>query len=80
MWYAREAARQGVTVYTIGIGAGANTDFLTTMAEGKDPRSGGTPVPMFSGASGKYFPAARPSDLDGIFRQILTSLSVRIVG
>lgn len=80
MWYAQQAAAKGVTVYTIGIGAGANTDFLTTMAEGKDPRSGGTPVPMFSGASGKYFPAARPSDLDGIFRQILTSLSVRIVG
>lgn len=80
MWYAQQAAAKGVIVYTIGIGAGANADFLTTMATGTDPRSGGTPVPMFPGASGKYFPAARPSDLDGIFRQILTSISVRIVG
>jgi hypothetical protein len=80
MWYAQQAAAKGVTVYTIGIGGGANTDFLTTMATGVDPRSGGTPVPMFSGAAGKYFSAVTPADLDGIFREILTSISVRIVG
>jgi hypothetical protein len=49
------------------------------MATGVDPH-GGVPEPMFLGASGKYFPAVKPSDLDGIFREILTSISVRIVG
>ncbi len=80
MWYAQQAAAKGVIVYTIGIGGGANADYLQTMATGTDPRSGGTPVPMFPGVGGQYFPAATPADLDGIFRIILTSISVRIVG
>jgi hypothetical protein len=80
MWYAKQAADKGVIVYTIGIGGGANADFLETMATGVDPRSGGQSVTMFPGANGKYFPAVRPEDLDGIFRQILTNISVRIIG
>jgi hypothetical protein len=80
MWYAKQAADKNVIVYTIGIGGGANADFLETMATGVDPRSGGTPVTMFPGGNGKYFPAVRPEDLDGIFRQILTNISVRIIG
>jgi hypothetical protein len=79
MWYAQQAAAKGVIVYTIGIGGGANGDFLTAMATGTDPH-GGAPIPMFPGVGGQYFPAAQPSDLDGIFRIILTSVSVRIVG
>ncbi|MBE7468977.1 MAG: hypothetical protein DPW09_03265 [Anaerolineae bacterium] len=84
MWYAQQAAKNGVVVYTIGIGGGANRDFLWAMATGVDPR-GGTgndekAQTMFPGSGGRYFGAAKPSDLDGIFRQILTSISVRIVG
>jgi hypothetical protein len=71
MWYAQQAAARGVTVDTIGIGSGANADFLTTMASGVDPRSGGTPVAMFAGASGHYFPASKPTDLNLIFEVIL---------
>jgi hypothetical protein len=79
MWYAQQAAEKGVIVYTIGIGGGANDDFLETMATGTDPH-GGTPQPAFPGGTGRYFKAAQPSDLDGIFKIILTSVSVRIIG
>jgi hypothetical protein len=79
MWYAQQAAAKGVIVYTIGIGGGANGDYLKTMATGTDPH-GGAPIPMFPGVGGQYFSAATPDDLDGIFKIILTSISVRIVG
>ncbi len=79
MWYAQQAAAKGVIVYAIGIGGGASPEFMVTMATGTDPH-GGAPIPMFPGVGGQYFPAATPDDLDGIFKIILTSVSVRIVG
>lgn len=79
MYYAFLASQANVTVYTIGIGGGANRDLLTAMATGTDPRSGGEPFPHFVGKGGQYFPAAKPSDLDLIFDQILSNIFVRIV-
>jgi hypothetical protein len=53
------------------------------MAEGTDPR----PDPAdpdkgfyFESRGGKYYPAAKPSDLDTIFEDILDNIFVRIVG
>jgi Flp pilus assembly protein TadG len=79
MYYAFLASQANVTVYTIGIGGGANRDLLTAMATGTDPRSGGEPFTHFVGKGGQYFPAAKPSDLDLIFDQILSNIFVRIV-
>jgi secreted protein with Ig-like and vWFA domain len=75
MWYAQQAAAKGVTVYTVGIGDGVNADFLETMATGIDPRSGGTPVVMFAGATGQYFPAVTPDDLGQIIAPFRCSAS-----
>lgn len=80
MYYAFLASEANVTVYTIGIGAGANRDLLTAMATGTDPRNGETPYTHFVGKGGQYFPAAKPTDLDIIFDQILSNIYVRIVG
>lgn len=77
MYYAKQAADNNVTVYTIGIGSGVNRDLLTAMATGVDPGTGDV---YFNSRGGEYFPAARPSDLDGIFEQILSNIFVRIVG
>jgi hypothetical protein len=71
VYYAFLAAQNNVTVHTIGIGPGANADFLTTIATGIDPRGTDPDVVMFAGASGLYFPAFKPSDLDIIFDLIL---------
>jgi uncharacterized repeat protein (TIGR01451 family) len=67
VYYAYLAAQNNITFYTIGIGGGANSDLLTTMATGVDPRGDNPDVVMFSGASGQFFPAAKPSDLEAIF-------------
>lgn len=80
MYFAYLASQENVTVYTIGIGAGANRDLLTAMATGVDPRSGQGDVTYFVGKGGQYFPAAKPTDLDLIFDQILSNIYVRIVG
>ncbi|NJN95954.1 MAG: VWA domain-containing protein, partial [Anaerolineales bacterium] len=80
MYFAFLASEANVTLYTIGIGAGANRDLLTAMATGIDPRGGGTPYTHFVGKGGQYFPAAKPTDLDIIFDQILSNIYVRIVG
>jgi hypothetical protein len=69
-----------VTVYTIGIGAGANRDLLTAMATGTDPQGDLPDQTYFVGKGGQYFPAAKPTDLDLIFDQILSNIYVRIVG
>ncbi|MCL4301589.1 MAG: TadE/TadG family protein [Anaerolineae bacterium] len=79
MYYAFLASQANVTLYTIGIGGGANRDLLTAMATGTDPRSGGEPFTHFVSKGGQYFPAAKPSDLDLIFDQILSNIFVRIV-
>jgi hypothetical protein len=79
MYYAFLADDNNVTVYTIGIGAGANRDLLTAMATGDDPGCEDPACPGFV-AEGQYFPAAKPTDLDLIFEQILSNIYVRIVG
>lgn len=78
MYFAWLADQNNVTVYTIGIGAGANRDLLTAMATGTDPRGEGPAFEHFVG-EGQYFPAAKPTDLDLIFEQILSNIYVRIV-
>jgi hypothetical protein len=81
MYFAAQAANNNVTVYTIGIGSGVNIELLTAMATGTDPNPpDGDNGFYFEGRGGKYFPAAKPSDLDGIFDQILENIYVRIVG
>ncbi|MCK6627125.1 MAG: VWA domain-containing protein [Anaerolineae bacterium] len=80
MYFAFLASEANVTLYTIGIGAGANRDLLTAMATGTDPRGGGTPYTHFVSKGGQYFPAAKPTDLDLIFDQILSNIYVRIIG
>jgi secreted protein with Ig-like and vWFA domain len=80
VYYGFLAAQNNVTVYTIGIGAGANQDVLTAMATGWDPRGDDPDVQMFTGGQGQFFPAAKPTDLDLIFDQILSNIYVRIIG
>jgi hypothetical protein len=77
MYYSQQAADNNVVVYTIGIGSGVNRDLLTAMATGEDPGTGDV---YFSSRGGRYYPAARPSDLDGIFQDILSNIFVRIIG
>jgi hypothetical protein len=69
-YYAYQAAINNVILYTIGIGAGVDSDLLTELATGTDPRGDQPDVPMFVGAGGQYFLAAKPSDLDAIFGAI----------
>lgn len=82
VFYGKEAADAGVIVYSIGLGAGAERDLLTAIAEGRDPHttSGASEEFLFDARGGRYFNAAKPSDLDGIFSVILSNIYVRIVG
>jgi hypothetical protein len=82
VYFAKEAADAGIIVYTIGIGAGAEPDLLTAMAQGVDPHStsGSGQELLFDARGGRFFNAAKPSDLDAIFTQILGNIYVRIVG
>jgi hypothetical protein len=83
IWYAKKAAENNVIVYTIGIGAGANRSLLEAMATGTDPFPATTDTDKgfyFGSRGGKYYPAAKPSDLDQIFTDILGNTFVRIVG
>jgi Flp pilus assembly protein TadG len=84
MYYAWVAAENNVTVYTIGLGAGANPDLLTAIATGVDPRGGvlndGNDYTYFNGRGGMYQNASTPDDLDQIFSNILSNIYVRIVG
>jgi hypothetical protein len=81
VYYAREAYKANVTVYTIGIGAGANPDLLWTIATGQD-KTGNEHIYFGDGKArgGKYYNAAKPTDLDAIFGDILSNIFVRIVG
>ena len=72
VYYAFLAAQNNVTIHTIGIGPGANLDLLTTIATGVDPHGNEPEIVMFAGASGQFFPAAKPTDLEAIFDAILT--------
>jgi Flp pilus assembly protein TadG len=80
MWYALQAYNNNVTVYTIGIGAGANRDLLTAIATGKDPTKGDIYFSDGTGRGGAYYNAATPADLDAIFTKILSNVFVRIIG
>jgi hypothetical protein len=77
IYYAKQAANNNIVVYAIGIGAGANVDLMTAMAEGTDPTSG---KKYFESRGGKFYNAVSPADLDGIFEQILSNIFVRIIG
>ncbi len=80
IYYAREAANNGVIVYSIGLGAGVNPDFLTAIAEGVDPHSitkSGSEF-LFTARGGQFYNASTPDELDGIFTQILGNIYVRI--
>ena len=82
VFFGREAANAGIIVYTIGIGAGVDRDLLTAIAEGRDPHSssGSGEEFLFEARGGRFFNAAKPTDLDAIFTQILGNIYVRIVG
>lgn len=81
MYFASQAADNNVVLYTIGIGSGVNVELLTAMATGTDPNPvAGDDGFYFEGKGGKYFAAAKPSDLDAIFEEILNNIFVRIVG
>jgi hypothetical protein len=77
IYYAQQAAKNNVTVYTIGVGAGVNISLLTAMAEGIDPATGDEYI---RNAKGKFYLAATPADLDAIFEDILSNVVVRLVG
>jgi hypothetical protein len=64
IYYAGKALQNNVTVYTIGLGDGANGDLLQMAAET---------------ARGQYFYAPTPEDLDTIFDQILSNIYVRLI-
>ncbi len=64
VYYAQIAAANNVTIYTIGLGNGADTNLLETVANLSD---------------GQYFAAVSPTQLDGIFDAILQSVSVRLI-
>lgn len=53
--YTEQAARDGVTIYTVGLGAGVDAGLLTRIAEG---------------TGGQYYAVARAEDLPEVFRTI----------
>ncbi len=64
--YATIAANNNVTIYTIGLGNGVDTNLMETIA-------------TLPGSDGEYFSAASSAQLDGIFDTILKSVSVRLI-
>ncbi|MBN1994740.1 MAG: VWA domain-containing protein [Anaerolineae bacterium] len=66
MFYAKVAAENNVTIYTIGLGNGVDVEFLEAIA-------------TLPGSNGQYFGALSPAQLDGIFDTILKSVSVRLI-
>jgi hypothetical protein len=64
IYYAGKARQNNVTVYTIGLGDGANEDLLRMAAET---------------ARGQYFFAPTPEDLDAKFDEILSNIYVRLI-
>ncbi len=64
LYWADEAARNGVTVYTIGLGFGINRDYLKEIA-----RLG----------NGQAYFSASGGDLNIIFSQILSNIYVRLI-
>jgi hypothetical protein len=64
IYYAGKALQNNVVVYTIGLGQGARGDLLEMAADT---------------ARGRYYFAATPDELDGIFDEILSSIYVRLI-
>jgi uncharacterized repeat protein (TIGR01451 family) len=69
IYYARAAAQNNVSVYTIGMGPGINSDLLAAMANGTDPSTGHV---YFEPVCGQFFHASKLTDLDEIMTEILT--------
>ncbi|MBI1881097.1 MAG: DUF11 domain-containing protein [Chloroflexi bacterium] len=80
VYFAYLAAQNNITVYTIGMGPATDSDLLTTMATGIDPRGDQPDVVMFSAMCGQYFGAAKTTDLNAIFDQILSQARAGCVG
>jgi hypothetical protein len=82
VYFGKQAADSGVIIYTIGIGAGVNPDFLTAIAEGRDPhgieQGIGPEQTLFSARGGRFDFASNPDDLERIFTEILGNIYVRI--
>jgi|GEM_PF-542028 len=66
MYYGQIAANNNVTIYTIGLGNGVDTNLMEALA-------------TLPGSDGEYFSAASSAQLDGIFETILKSVSVRLI-
>jgi hypothetical protein len=66
MYYADIAAKNNVTMYTIGLGNGVDDALMTTVAE-------------LPGSNGEFFKAVSSAELDGIFSTILESVTVRLI-
>jgi hypothetical protein len=66
IYYGQIAAQNNVTIYTIGLGNGVDTEILEAVA-------------TLPGSDGEYFAAASAAQLDGIFDAILKSVSVRLI-
>lgn len=65
-YYAQIAANNNITIYTIGLGNGVDTDFLETLA-------------TLPGSDGAFYSAVSTSQLDTIFDTILNSIAVRLI-
>lgn len=64
LYYAQEAARNGVTVYVIGVGFGLDVDYLKKIAEY---------------GNGKAYVNVSPGDLDRVFAEILSNIYIRLI-
>ena len=60
MYYGQIAANNNVTIYTIGLGNGVDTELMEAIA-------------VLPGSDGQYFSAASTAQLDGVFEFILES-------
>ncbi len=64
LYYAQQAARNGITVYVIGIGFGLDTAYLKKIAEY---------------GNGKAYVNVSPGDLDRVFAEILSNIYIRLI-
>lgn len=64
--YGQIAANNNVTIYTIGLGNGVDSDLLETVAK-------------LPGSDGEFFAAVSSAQLDEIFETILSSTTVRLI-
>ena len=68
VFFGNMASANNVTVFTVGVGNGVDRDLLTAIAEGHDPHStsGSGDEFLFDSCGGRFFNAAKPTDLDAI--------------